>query len=535
MVNPIIPVATLIARLNAARSKASKLNKELVTESMKPRTRKMKEKEFRETLERAKDLEKQIPPDTPGFAMGGSVMQRRTPVTSGLTNLLNKYNTSGPLAGAGNVPRGTIPVQMNQGGRPDYMQYDRGDYVRSSETPGMGPAMMNPGFGIDPEAIRAAIAASQSIPVEPSAAPIVSAPPPAQQQTAPFTPSTGIVAGGPAPGEYDTEVIKDDDGIIIGGRTKIPQPDPLPPPPPPPVVDVVQPPSPPVSIPPMLPPAPDLPPPVYQPPQPTEVTVPTEPMFTPPPIADTPDRPEPGMLSDAVVDFDISDEITPQTEGYATSRNMNIARTGDPFADAVEGEYQMPIYKPQVAAGSMPFLSVRYGRPETATDQPPPPPRSDQYSTGSFGRSVYAEELANWERKYGPVEEYQAPDTEAVMDDTPSASALTGTSSGTNFYPEPPPVRSGGGIGAITAYNAKKLVWEQKYGPVEDYYAAKEAAENDFINVYLSRQGEEAVANSMGYTVEQLRLINEDRRKLGLPPLGALNQFSDISVNPGSM
>ncbi len=532
MVNPIIPVATLIARLNAARSKASKLNKELVTESMKPRTRKMKEKEFRETLERAKDLEKQIPPDTPGFAMGGGVMQRRTPVTSGLTNLLSKYNTSGPLAGAGNVPRGTMPVQMNQGGRPDYMQYDRGDYARSSNTPGMGPAMMNPGFSlISPEAIRAAIAASQSTPAEPPAAPIVSAPPPAQQQTAPFTPSSGIVAGGPAPGEYDTEVIKDDDGIILEGRTEIPQPDPLPPPPPPPVVDVVQPPSPPMTPPPMLPPAPDLPPPVYTPPPPTEVTVPTEPMFTPPPIADTPDLPTPGMLSDAVVDFDISDEITPQTEGYATTRGMNIAATGDPFGDAVEGEYQMPIYKPQVSAGAMPFLSVRYGRPTTPSDQPPP--RSDQYSTGSLGRANYAEALANWERLYGPVEDYQAPDTDAVMGDTSAAEStgsVSGVPSGTNFYPEPPPVRRGGGIGAATLYNAQKLAWEQQYGPVEDYYAAQEAAQNNNINVYLSRQGEEAVAAQYGYTVEQLRLVNEDRRNQGLPPLGEL--ISGIDVNP---
>ena len=480
---------------------------------------------------------------------GGMVNNMKPRVTRGLTNLLNKYNTSGPLAGAGNVPRGTIPVQMNRGGDPefggrsDYSQFDRGDYVRS-QTPGMGPAMMNPGFTLgDMQAnILAAAAAAQTTQAEPAPPPVVSAPPPAQQQTAPFTPSTGIVAGGPAPGEYDVEVIRDDGGVIVGGRTQIPQPDPLPPPPPPPVmetppvVDVVQPPSAPVTPPPMLPPAPDLPPPVYTPPPPTEVTVPTEPMFTPPPIADTPDLSTPGMLSDAVVDFDISDEITPQTEGYATTRGMNIAATGDPFGDAVEGEYQMPIYKPQVSAGAMPFLSVRYGRP-TASDTPPEPPRSDQYSTGSFGRANYAEALANWERLYGPVEEYQAPDTEAVMDDTSSASALTGTStsSGTNFYPEPPPVRGGGSIGATTRYMAEKLKWEQKYGPVEDYYAAQEAAQNDFINVYLSRQGEEAVANSMGYDVEQLRLINEDRRKQGLPPLGALNQFSDINVNPGGM
>lgn len=412
MVNPIIPVATLIARLNAVRGKASKLNKELVTESMKPRTRKMKEKELRETVEKAKDLEKQIPPDTPGFAMGGGVMQRSPRVTRGLTNLLNKYNTSGPLAGAGNVPRGTMPVRMNQGG--------------------------------DPEESAPSIS-TQAYPSFP-------------QQT-----------------------------------------------------------------------------PVYTPPPATQMPVPEDPVFNPPPVSTTPTAPTPGMLSDAAVNFDISDKITPQTEGYATTRNMNIARTGDPFSDAVEGEYQMPIYKPQ--ATQMPFLSVRYGQPETSSGQPPPPPRSDQYSTGSFGRSVYADELANWERKYGPVAEYQAPDTEAVMDDTPSASALTGTpaSSGTNFYPEPPPVRRSGGIGPSNLYRNQLEAWEQKYGPVEDYYAAQEAAQNDFINVYLSRQGEEAVANSMGYSVEELRLVNEDRRKQGLPPLGGLNQFSDINVNPGGM
>jgi hypothetical protein len=77
------------------------------------------------------------------------------------------------------------------------------------------------------------------------------------------------------------------------------------------------------------------------------------------------------------------------------------------------------------------------------------------------------------------------------------------------------------------------LAWEQKYGPVEDYYAAQRAAQNNDINVYLSRQGEEAVAAQYGYTVEQLRLINEDRRKLGLGPLGDL--IGDINVNPGNI
>ena len=446
------------------------------------------------------------------YANGGMVNNMRRRNISGLTNLLSKYNTSGPLAGAGNVPRGTTPVQMNRGGNPQFggglnlSPEDIASLSQSianrSQTPGMGPAMMNPGFSLDLDAIRAAAAAAQTTQAEPPPPPVVSAPPPAQQQAPPFTPA----------------------------------PTPVPPPPPvmetpPPVVDVVQPPSAPVTPPPMLPPAPDLPPPVYTPPQPTEVTVPTEPMFTPPPVAATPDLPAPGMLSDAVVDFDISDEITPQTEGYATTRGMNIAATGDPFGDAIEGEYQMPIYKPQVAAGAMPFLSVRYGRPTTPPDQPPP--RSDQYSTGSLGRANYAEALANWERLYGPVEDYQAPDTDAVMEDTSAAEStgsVSGVSSGTNFYPEPPPVRGSGSIGATTLYNARKLAWEQKYGPVEDYYAAQEAAQNNNINVYLSRQGEEAVAAQYGYTVEQLRLVNEDRRNQGLPPLGEL--ISGIDVNP---
>ena len=486
MVNPIIPVATLIARLNAVRGKASKLNKELVTESMKPRTRKLKEKEFREAVEKAKDLEKQIPPGTPGFAMGGGVMQRSPRVTQGLTNLLNKYNASGPLAGAGNVPRGTMPVQMNQGGDPELEGF---------------PAAPQPGTTVSP-----------------------------------------------------------------------------------PVVDPVQFPQPMFSTAPTLPPETALPPSVYTPPAQTAVTVPTQPMFTTPlSVGETPDDPDrpllrdmrmidangngiddrdepggefyvqpdpyavpaapaPGMLSDAVVDFDISDQITPQTEGYATTRDMNIQATGDPFADAVEGEYQMPIYKPQVMPGSMPFMSVRYGRPATPSEQPPEPPRSDQYSTGSFGRANYAEALSNWERMYGPVEDYQAPDTEAVMGDnggadtgTTPGTTVPGTTTpgGTAFYPEPPPVRGSGGIGPRTIYNARLLAWEQKYGPVEDYYAAQRAAQNNDINVYLSRQGEEAVAAQYGYTVEQLRLINEDRRKLGLAPLGDL--IGDININPGNI
>ena len=464
-----------------------------------------------------------------GFAVGGMVNNMRRRNISGLTNLFSKYNASGPLAGAG-VPRGTMPVQMNQGGdpdfggRPDYSQFDPSDYVRSQDPRRQvapeNVGFMNPGFtfGTQQDDILDAIYRSQTTEAQPFSPPLSSAPMSVQQQTAPFTPSSGIVAGGPAPGEV--KVV--DTGDAYTGQAQLPQPDPLPPPPPPPVVDVVQPPSEQVAPPAMLPPAPDLPPAVYQPPQPTEVTVPTEPMFTPPPVAATPELIDPVMLSGQTVDFGIADQITPQIGGYATTQGMNIAATGDPFADAVEGQYQMPIYRPQ-AAGAMPFLSLDFARPSQPSDAPPPP-QSEDYSTGSYGRLEFAEALANYERMYGPVEDYQAPDTDAVMEDTSTTgSAASSVPSGTRFYPEPPPVKGSGGIGATAKFLAEKLNWEAKYGPIEDYYAAQEAARNEDINAYLSRQGEEAIAAQYGMTVEQLRDVNARRREQGLPPLGDIN------------
>ena len=119
MVNPVGPISKLLAQLNTMRGKASMLNKELVTESMTPRTRKNKEKKLRETIQKAKKIEEQLPPDTPGlgqyfFADGGGVMARRRN-TQGLTNLFRKYNTSGPLAGAG-MPPNPAPMEMQRGG-----------------------------------------------------------------------------------------------------------------------------------------------------------------------------------------------------------------------------------------------------------------------------------------------------------------------------------------------------------------------------------------------------------------------------------
>jgi len=432
-----------------------------------------------------------------GFANGGMVNNMKPRVTQGLTNLLNKYNASGPLAGAGNVPRGTMPVQMNQGGDPELEGFPAAPVVDPVQFP-------QPVFSTAP-----------ALPPEAALPPSVYTPPAQTAVTVPTQPMfTTPLSVGPTPGNFDEEV-DDSNFVFTYGKDRLGRP----------VMSA----SPPENV---------------DPNQFVSVedfergltsSQPRDPYAVP-------TAPAPGMLSDAVVDFDISDQITPQTEGYATTRDMNIPATGDPFADAVEGEYQMPIYKPQVMPGSMPFMSVRYGRPGTPSEQPPEPPRSDQYSTGSFGRANYAEALSNWERMYGPVEDYQAPDPDAVMEDnggadtgTTPGTTVPGTTTpgGTAFYPEPPPVRGSGGIGPRTIYNARLLAWEQKYGPVEDYYAAQRAAQNNDINVYLSRQGEEAVAAQYGYTVEQLRLINEDRRKLGLGPLGDL--IGDINVNPGNI
>ena len=111
--------------------------------------------------------------------------------------------------------------------------------------------------------------------------------------------------------------------------------------------------------------------------------------------------------------------------------------------------------------------------------------------------------------------------TQSTGTGTATGTGASTVTSGTRFYPEPPPTPSGrGGIGNAMRFNRQKREWEAKYGPVEDYYAAQEAAKNQQINEYLSRQGEEMIAAQYGYTVEELRLINADRRRQGLPPLG---------------
>ena len=99
--------------------------------------------------------------------------------------------------------------------------------------------------------------------------------------------------------------------------------------------------------------------------------------------------PDPILTED--VNFEVDDTVGRQTGGYSPTQGLEIQRTGAPFADAVEGEYQMPIYRPTPAAGTMPFLSLRFSRPPTEGRQAPPPPQSSDFSTGSFGRLEFAD------------------------------------------------------------------------------------------------------------------------------------------------
>ena len=107
-----------LKRLGALRSKAEKQTKELIEESMMPSTRKKLEGERTQTIQKIKDLKKEIEdnlppgsPKPPGLAKGGAV------ISSGLSSLIRNYS-QGPLARL-DVPRETVPVQgMFEGGMP---------------------------------------------------------------------------------------------------------------------------------------------------------------------------------------------------------------------------------------------------------------------------------------------------------------------------------------------------------------------------------------------------------------------------------
>ncbi len=85
------------------------------------------------------------------FNQGGMVSPMNKPrVTQGLTNLLNKYST-GPLAGAGNVSRGTPVQPFNQGGAAQTYEEALNDPNRMNLAKRLGPeAWASSGIGNTP-------------------------------------------------------------------------------------------------------------------------------------------------------------------------------------------------------------------------------------------------------------------------------------------------------------------------------------------------------------------------------------------------
>ena len=84
------------------------------------------------------------------FSEGGRVNMNKPRVTQGLTNLLNKYST-GPLAGAGNVSRGTPVQPFNQGGAAQTYEEALKDPNRMNLAKRLGPeAWASSGIGNTP-------------------------------------------------------------------------------------------------------------------------------------------------------------------------------------------------------------------------------------------------------------------------------------------------------------------------------------------------------------------------------------------------
>ena len=86
------------------------------------------------------------------FSEGGRVNMNKPRVTPGLTNLLNKYST-GPLAGAGNVSRGTPVQPFNQGGAAQTYEEALKDPNRMNLAKRLGPvyeAWASSGIGNTP-------------------------------------------------------------------------------------------------------------------------------------------------------------------------------------------------------------------------------------------------------------------------------------------------------------------------------------------------------------------------------------------------
>jgi len=413
-------------------------------------------------------------------------------ITQGLTNLLNKYST-GPLAGAGNVPRGTPVQSFAPGG--SVMSYD--EYVKNREFEDMmnsveaaenpssynyslssGGGEMNAGdTNFTDDYLRYMSSLNQSTS---GAAPTPAAP----LETVDVAASTGPVT--PA---YTDAPVAETVNFVDNPVTSVPvvapvapapvAPAPVPPTPvaptpvaPTPVVAapvaVSEPIPNPVTYPtaavdPVVAPIDDtpLPPSVYNPPAPPTESVYTPPaatvvdtpetLFTPPPpVFEVPEAQPYNYLQELRPNFDISDVIKTQTGGYTPTQGMVINPT----------QYQYP------------------GAPEITGD------------------NVYVPEIY----QSLPSLELSTVDVEDLADttgstDTAGVDATQGAVATDQYQFNFNPANIRQGLGASTL-----------------------SAAREYARVALAR--EQDYADKNGYTLGELRLINQERLASGLEPLG---------------
>jgi hypothetical protein len=418
------------------------------------------------------------------FSEGGRVNMNKPRITQGLTNLLNKYST-GPLAGAGNVSRGT-PVQSFAPGGPVSNYNPRLDPSLDFSDP-LNPPEGYEYLGLGGESGQVLTGADDFIYV---GDPVADAPLDLVTTTPPVTANTSPVSTTPAYTDAPVaETVNFVDNPVLSVPVVAPvaptpvAPVPVPPTPvaptpvaPTPVaaapVAVSEPIPNPVTYPtaavdPVVAPIDDtpLPPSVYTPPLPPVESVYTPPaatvvdtpetLFTPPPpVFEVPEAKPYNYLQDLRPNFDISDVIKTQTSGYTPTQGMVINPTQYqyPGAPEITGDN---VYVPEIYQ-SRPSLELSTVDVEDLTD-----------TTGTTDTADTAGET----------------DTEDTAD----------TTQGTSFA-------------SLDSLSSN----QQAYNREQDY------------------------ADRYGYTLEELRQINAERLRMGLPRLQDLHRdIGDINFSGG--
>lgn len=406
------------------------------------------------------------------FNQGGMVSPMNKPrVTQGLTNLLNKYST-GPLAGAGNVSRGT-PVQSFAPGGPVANYNPRLDPSLDFSDP-LNPPEGYEYLGIGGESGQVLTGANDFIYV---GDPVADAPLDLVTTTPPVTANTSPVSITPA---YEDGPVSQTDNFEDNPVTSVPvvtpastapvTADPL-------TSDLAVSTTPGTTTPatttpgtttpvvasqPIVNPIDNtpLPPSVYNPPAPPEEAVYTPPaatvvdtpatLFTPPEVFDVPEAKEYQYLQDLRPDFDISDVIKTQTGGYAPTQGMVINPT----------EYQ---YSPDQVMSDNVYVPQIY--------RPMP-----QFT------------LSDIDAPEGTTSEDSTAET-----DTEDTASTADTTQGTTFA-------------SLDSLSSN----QQAYNPEQDY------------------------ADRYGYTLAELRQINAERLRMGLPRLQDLQtDIGDINFSGG--